>query len=93
MCSSLPLAVRRDSPSLSDPKPKTECGPSLVGNAARKRAPYAGVLSFGDRTVPGKGTSRGLAEHWDVLQNEVPVTKAVGGISMFNPEEGERRHD
>lgn len=31
-----------------------------------------------------------LAEHWDVLQNEVPVT-AHGGISMFEPaEEGHR---
>lgn len=29
-----------------------------------------------------------LAEHWDVLQNEVPVTEALGGISMFDPEEG-----
>lgn len=32
-----------------------------------------------------------LTEHWDVLQNEVPVTAAVGGISMFDPEEGARR--
>jgi predicted SnoaL-like aldol condensation-catalyzing enzyme len=29
-----------------------------------------------------------LAEHWDVLQNEVPVNAAVGGVSMFDPEEG-----
>ena len=29
-----------------------------------------------------------LAEHWDVLQDEVPVTAALGGISMFDPEEG-----
>jgi predicted SnoaL-like aldol condensation-catalyzing enzyme len=29
-----------------------------------------------------------LAEHWDVLQNEVPVTDAFGGISMFDPQEG-----
>ena len=29
-----------------------------------------------------------LAEHWDVLQNEVPVTEALGGVSMFDPEEG-----
>jgi predicted SnoaL-like aldol condensation-catalyzing enzyme/RNase P/RNase MRP subunit p29 len=29
-----------------------------------------------------------LAEHWDVLQNEVPATAAKGGISMFDPEEG-----
>lgn len=28
-----------------------------------------------------------LAEHWDVLQNEVPVAAALGGISMFDPEE------
>jgi predicted SnoaL-like aldol condensation-catalyzing enzyme len=28
-----------------------------------------------------------LAEHWDVLQNEVPVSNAIGGISMFDPEE------
>lgn len=34
-----------------------------------------------------------LAEHWDVLQNEVPVTDALGGVSMFDPEEGARRHD
>jgi len=32
-----------------------------------------------------------LAEHWDVLQNEVPVTAALGDISMFDPEEGARR--
>ncbi|KAA9003903.1 nuclear transport factor 2 family protein [Stenotrophomonas cyclobalanopsidis] len=29
-----------------------------------------------------------LAEHWDVLQDEVPATGAAGGISMFDP--GER---
>jgi predicted SnoaL-like aldol condensation-catalyzing enzyme len=29
-----------------------------------------------------------LAEHWDVLQNEVPVTAASSGITMFDPEEG-----
>jgi predicted SnoaL-like aldol condensation-catalyzing enzyme len=43
-----------------------------------------------------------LAEHWDVLQNEVPVKDALGGISMFDPEEvahlaqrasQERQHD
>ncbi|MGN6828028.1 nuclear transport factor 2 family protein [Paucibacter sp. M5-1] len=28
-----------------------------------------------------------LAEHWDVLQDEVPATNAVGGISMFDPGE------
>ena len=33
-----------------------------------------------------------LAEHWDVLQNEVPVT-AHGGVSMFEPEEGGRRDE
>ena len=32
-----------------------------------------------------------LAEHWDVLQNEVPVTAAFGGISMFDSEEGAHR--
>jgi predicted SnoaL-like aldol condensation-catalyzing enzyme len=32
-----------------------------------------------------------LAEHWDVLQNEVPVTAALGGMSMFDPEEGAHR--
>jgi len=31
-----------------------------------------------------------LAEHWDVLQNEMLVTDAIGGISMFDPEEGSR---
>lgn len=28
-----------------------------------------------------------LAEHWDVLQDEVPVTHAPGGIPMFDPKE------
>lgn len=28
-----------------------------------------------------------LAEHWDVLQDEVPVAAAPGGVSMFDPEE------
>jgi predicted SnoaL-like aldol condensation-catalyzing enzyme len=32
-----------------------------------------------------------LAEHWDVLQNEVPITAALGGISMFDPEEEAHR--
>jgi predicted SnoaL-like aldol condensation-catalyzing enzyme len=31
-----------------------------------------------------------LAEHWDVLQNE--VQDAVGGVSMFDPEEALRRY-
>lgn len=31
-----------------------------------------------------------LAEHWDVLQDEVPVTTALGGIAMFDPAEGVR---
>lgn len=34
-----------------------------------------------------------LAEHWDVLQNEVPVTAALGGISMFDPEEAVRSQE
>jgi predicted SnoaL-like aldol condensation-catalyzing enzyme len=29
-----------------------------------------------------------LAEHWDVLQNEVPATAGVAGLPMFDPEEG-----
>ena len=32
-----------------------------------------------------------LAEHWDVLQNEVPVKTALGGIAMFDPEESAQR--
>ena len=28
-----------------------------------------------------------LAEHWDVLQNEAPVTTKLGGVSMFDPDE------
>ena len=32
-----------------------------------------------------------LVEHWDVLQNAVPITAALGGISMFDPEEGAHR--
>jgi predicted SnoaL-like aldol condensation-catalyzing enzyme len=34
-----------------------------------------------------------LAEHWDVLQEEVPLTDTLGGISMFDPKEGAMRHD
>jgi predicted SnoaL-like aldol condensation-catalyzing enzyme len=34
-----------------------------------------------------------LAEHWDVLQNEVPVTSGVAGLSMFDPEEASYTHD
>lgn len=29
-----------------------------------------------------------LAEHWDVLQNEAPVNATLGGVAMFDPEEG-----
>lgn len=29
-----------------------------------------------------------LAEHWDVLQNEIPVTAGVAGVAMFDPDEG-----
>ncbi|QKC87486.1 nuclear transport factor 2 family protein [Mesorhizobium sp. NZP2234] len=29
-----------------------------------------------------------LAEHWDSLQNEVPVSTGVAGLSMFDPEDG-----
>ena len=32
-----------------------------------------------------------LVEHWDVLQNEVPVAAGVAGLSMFDPEEGANR--
>lgn len=31
-----------------------------------------------------------LAEHWDVLQNEVPVSAAKAGMAMFDPDEGAR---
>jgi len=31
-----------------------------------------------------------LAEHWDVLQTEVMVSAASGGVAMFDPEEGAR---
>ncbi|QGN56420.1 nuclear transport factor 2 family protein [Novosphingobium sp. Gsoil 351] len=34
-----------------------------------------------------------LAEHWDVLQNEVPVTAASGGIPMFDAHEGVKASD
>ena len=34
-----------------------------------------------------------LAEHWDVLQDEVPITAASGGIPMFDPQEGARTRD
>jgi len=32
-----------------------------------------------------------LAEHWDVLQGEVPATAAHSGVSMFDPDEGADR--
>jgi predicted SnoaL-like aldol condensation-catalyzing enzyme len=32
-----------------------------------------------------------LAEHWDVLQNEVSAMADLGGTSMFDPEEGARQ--
>jgi predicted SnoaL-like aldol condensation-catalyzing enzyme len=31
-----------------------------------------------------------LAEHWDVMQEEVPTTASAAGISMFDPGEGAR---
>lgn len=33
-----------------------------------------------------------LAEHWDVLQNEVPTASGAAGLSMFDPEEGAHRY-
>jgi predicted SnoaL-like aldol condensation-catalyzing enzyme len=32
-----------------------------------------------------------LAEHWDVLQDEVPVTAALAGVAMFDPDERARQ--
>ncbi len=32
-----------------------------------------------------------LAEHWDVLQDEVPATTTLGGVSMFDPDEAARQ--
>lgn len=32
-----------------------------------------------------------LAEHWDVLQDEVPAAAALAGISMFDPQERARQ--
>jgi hypothetical protein len=32
-------------------------------------------------------------EPGDVVQSEVPVSNAVGGFSMLDPEEGAGRHD
>lgn len=31
-----------------------------------------------------------LAEHWDVLQDEVPATAALGRLAMFDPDEARR---
>ena len=31
-----------------------------------------------------------LAEHWDVLQDEVPVQAALAGVAMFDPAEAQR---
>jgi len=32
-----------------------------------------------------------LAEHWDVLQGEVPAAAGTAGLSMFDPKEGGHR--
>ncbi|WP_221986713.1 hypothetical protein [Rhizobium laguerreae] len=32
-----------------------------------------------------------LVEHWDVLQDEVPVAATLGGTAMFDPKEAEIR--
>jgi predicted SnoaL-like aldol condensation-catalyzing enzyme len=32
-----------------------------------------------------------LAEHWDVLQNEIPVASGAAGLSMFDPDESAHR--
>lgn len=32
-----------------------------------------------------------LVEHWDVLQDEVPVGTTLGGTAMFGPDEGKRQ--
>jgi predicted SnoaL-like aldol condensation-catalyzing enzyme len=32
-----------------------------------------------------------LVEHWDVLQDEVPVGITLGGTAMFDPKEGQRQ--
>jgi predicted SnoaL-like aldol condensation-catalyzing enzyme len=32
-----------------------------------------------------------LAEHWDVLQAEVPAANGAAGLSMFDPREGVHR--
>jgi len=32
-----------------------------------------------------------LAEHWDVLQDEVPAAAAVAGLAMFDPDEAARQ--
>jgi predicted SnoaL-like aldol condensation-catalyzing enzyme len=32
-----------------------------------------------------------LAEHWDVLQDEAPADATLGGVSMFDPDEGTDR--
>lgn len=32
-----------------------------------------------------------LAEHWDVLQDEIPLAQALGGVAMFDADEGAHR--
>lgn len=34
-----------------------------------------------------------LAEHWDVLQDEIRGTAALGGVTMFDPGEGVHQHE
>lgn len=63
----------------ANPMPET---PRVTASFTRRSADAPQVVIDLFRIENGK-----LAEHWDVMQDEVPVA-ARGGVSMFDPEEG-----
>lgn len=57
--------------------------PGIPQGRAALEAPQVVVDLF--RIADGK-----LAEHWDVLQDEIPAESAVAGLAMFDPDEARR---
>jgi SnoaL-like domain len=64
--------------------------PGLIVAEGDLVAIHGRIRGWADEAQVGSTEDDRLAEHWDVLQNEAPVT-AHGGVSMFEPDEGARR--